>query len=88
MLYEYSTLPNSWEVESLTWDHYYAESYLGSANIVTSVEFDAMSISVAEHVAVMEIEVEQEQAKLPPEVYEVYVRRHFEGRELPCQLLN
>lgn len=86
-MYEYTTLPNSWEAESLSWDHYYAESNLGSP-YPTTIELDTMAISVAEVVAVMEIEAVLDPAKLPKDVYDVYLRRHFEGKDLPCKQLS
>lgn len=85
-MYEYSTLPNSWEEQNITWDHYYAEQFLGgSTGSLGQTEFEMMCITMRKAVEQLEVTAELEETHLPRDVYDVYLRRHFEGRELPCQ---
>jgi hypothetical protein len=86
-MYEYSTLPNSWEEQNVEWEHYYAESELGRfGNSLGRTEFETMCITMDKSVEVLTIEAPLDAVKLPQDVYEVYLAHHFEGRELPCQL--
>ena len=84
-MYEYTPLPNSWESESLSWDHYYNESQLGSSGRMPEAEHERMVLNLTTTLKVMQIEQELEPVTCPLDVYNVYLQHHLEGRDLPCQ---
>lgn len=84
-MYEYTTLPNSWEAENLTWEHYYAESYLGVGGHISQADHEVMVLSMERFITIAKIETEIDAVRLPKDVYDVYLQHHFEGRDLPCQ---
>jgi hypothetical protein len=87
--YEYRPLPNNWEGEMLSWDRTYEESLLGGKpGSLTDVEHDVLAISLHVTIESMMIEHELEPVMMPEDVYQVYLARYLEERNLPCQQLT
>ena len=84
-MYEYSPLPNNWEAEMLSWDHYYTESPLGNGTSMPMAEHERLVLNLSTTIRVMQIEHELEPVQMPDDVYNVYLAHHVEGRDLPCQ---